>query len=208
MINRKYLKGFTLIELLVVITILGLLASIIMVSLGEARKSARDARRISEIKQVTNVLEQYYMDRGHYPDYSNQSDPAGNWNNMINELDAAGYFAESKFLKYAQHTQKLSLKKAFFGKIALAMAPPLPVDPKIQDPSYPDIAYEYMSDLQNQDYRIRASIENPNNPVLLNSMDGPFLSALEPQGDNACDSSLGYYCIGTKDSFDPGRMIP
>ena len=53
-------KGFTLIELLVVIAIIGLLASIVLVSLNSARAKARDAKRVSELKQIQIALEFYY----------------------------------------------------------------------------------------------------------------------------------------------------
>ena len=60
-------KGFTLVELLVVIAIIGLLSTLAVVSLGSARSKARDARRISDIKQIQTALELYYADQGVYP---------------------------------------------------------------------------------------------------------------------------------------------
>jgi len=50
-------KGFTLIELLVVIAIIGLLSTLAVVSLNSARAKARDARRLSDVKQLSTVLE-------------------------------------------------------------------------------------------------------------------------------------------------------
>ena len=61
--------GFTLLELLVVIAIIGLLASIITVSVNLARIKARDAKRIADFKQIQNALALYYDDNGKYPIY-------------------------------------------------------------------------------------------------------------------------------------------
>lgn len=63
--NNK--KGFTLIELLVVIAIIGLLASIIIINLNNARKKARDAKRLAEIREIINGLDLYYHDNESWP---------------------------------------------------------------------------------------------------------------------------------------------
>ena len=55
-------KGFTLIEMLVVVAIIGLLSSTILVGLGNARSRARDARRISDLRQIQTGLENYYVE--------------------------------------------------------------------------------------------------------------------------------------------------
>lgn len=63
----KQQKGFTLIELLVVIAIIGLLSTLAVVSLNNARQKSRDAKRVADIKQVQTALELYYNDQNSYP---------------------------------------------------------------------------------------------------------------------------------------------
>ena len=63
----KKSNGFTLIELLVVIAIIGILSSIVLVSLNTARAKARDAQRIAAIKQIQNALEMYNETNWDYP---------------------------------------------------------------------------------------------------------------------------------------------
>lgn len=64
----KKLKGFTLIELLVVIAIIALLSTITIVALNNSRARARDATRLSDIKQIQNALNLYWQAAGVYPD--------------------------------------------------------------------------------------------------------------------------------------------
>lgn len=60
-------RGFTLIELLVVIAVIGLLASVILVALNNARVAARTAKRKDDIYQLRQALGIYYQDHDHYP---------------------------------------------------------------------------------------------------------------------------------------------
>lgn len=60
-------KGFTLIELLVVIAIIGLLASIVVASLGSVQGKGRDARRVADVDSLKKALQIYSIDNGAYP---------------------------------------------------------------------------------------------------------------------------------------------
>lgn len=66
-VTHKSKRGFTLIELLVVIAIIGVLSSVILASLNSARAKARDAQRVSNIRQMKTAMELYYDSVGHYP---------------------------------------------------------------------------------------------------------------------------------------------
>ncbi|OGE76633.1 MAG: hypothetical protein A3C85_02550 [Candidatus Doudnabacteria bacterium RIFCSPHIGHO2_02_FULL_48_21] len=67
--RARFLTGFTLIELLVVISIIGLLASVVLVSLNAARAKARDTKRKADLAQIVKALELYYDQYGVYPPF-------------------------------------------------------------------------------------------------------------------------------------------
>ncbi len=202
--NKKN-KAFTLIELLVVIAILGVLASIILISTKELRGKARDARRASELSQVAKALEIYYLEIGSYSMQNDKTDPEHNWYMMLSELKDGGFLGKIDAVK-----DNFSFFNVFKNLILLNSASVVygygygysQLEP--QDPLYPDQTYEYMVSVDGQSYRIRAKLEDLNNLLLDNSIDGPFLYTSQTSGSNACDPSLGYYCIGVGESFAPG----
>jgi len=62
MIKTLQKRAFTLIELLVVIAIIGILASLIIVSLSGARSKATDTQLKNNARNIDTALAQYYQD--------------------------------------------------------------------------------------------------------------------------------------------------
>ncbi|MFA7050238.1 MAG: prepilin-type N-terminal cleavage/methylation domain-containing protein, partial [Patescibacteria group bacterium] len=60
-------KAFTLIELLVVIAIVGILATLAVVALQQARSRARDSKRLADVKQLQTALELFFNENNRYP---------------------------------------------------------------------------------------------------------------------------------------------
>ncbi len=81
-------KAFTLIELLVVIAIIGLLANLAIVALNNARKKARDAKRIADVHQLQTALDLYYDKYNTYIISGNcgATSPNGGWCNSVQSL--------------------------------------------------------------------------------------------------------------------------
>ncbi len=50
-----------------VIAIIGLLASVVLLSLNSARAKSRDAKRVSDVRQIASAMELYFNDSNSYP---------------------------------------------------------------------------------------------------------------------------------------------
>ncbi len=107
-LKRKKERGFTLIELLVVIAIIGILSSVVLASLNGARSKSRDAKRLSDLKQVQSAINMYFNDNGSYP-------PSGNaWHG---NCSGYGSYGTTGATGYIQNLAPTYIKE-------------LPIDPK------------------------------------------------------------------------------
>jgi len=80
MISLKKQKGFTLVELLIVIIIIGILATLVIVTFTGVQQKARDAKRQTDINALKTQLEAFYATTGYYPTLAHFSDTSsGGW---------------------------------------------------------------------------------------------------------------------------------
>jgi len=72
--------GFTLIEMLIVIAVIAILSGIVITGISGFQASARDTKRVADLRSTQNLLELYFNACGHYPGDSacGNNDPA-NW---------------------------------------------------------------------------------------------------------------------------------
>jgi len=66
--TRRPSRGFTLIELLVVLAIIGILVAVAVPQLQQAPIRAKEAALREDLFTFRTCLDQYYADKGHYPD--------------------------------------------------------------------------------------------------------------------------------------------
>jgi prepilin-type N-terminal cleavage/methylation domain-containing protein len=60
-------KGFTILELLIVVAIIGILTAATLVLLSDTRARGRDAKRLSDMREIEKALNLYYSSNQNFP---------------------------------------------------------------------------------------------------------------------------------------------
>lgn len=67
MFSLKKSKGFTIVELLIVIVVIGILATLVIVTFSGIQQKGRDSQRKTDINALQSHIEAYYAQTGTYP---------------------------------------------------------------------------------------------------------------------------------------------
>lgn len=160
-------KGFTLIEILIVVAIIAILASVVIIGLGPAQKTGRDARRAADLRQVQNGLELYFQRCGFYPG------PALTAGQPCPAFSPAPDYA----------TMRNSILGSGLGILNVPQT----------DPS--GRAYGYSVSATGQNYVLGAVLDDPNSNLLQNDIDGTTASGFSC-GSTTQPETPPVYCVG------------
>lgn len=172
--QRKKAKGFTLIELLIVIAIIGLLATLAIVSLTTAQQKARDAKRIADMKLYQNAIELYFSEN-----------PAG-----YPTIDGDG--AEATADEWSEFS---ALVEEFMTQV------PVPPDAATETYRY-QWSGGTLPDHDATDYVMSATLEDASHDALEQSeqADVAVTAGIDTNDDDPgatanCDPAAGEYCL-------------
>lgn len=73
---KKRQRGFTIVELLIVIVVIGILATLVIVTFTGIQQKARDSKRQTDVNAVASQLAAFYATNAYYPTYAHLSDTA------------------------------------------------------------------------------------------------------------------------------------
>lgn len=165
--KTRSIQGFTLIEMLIVIAVISILAGIVLVGITGFQASARDTKRIGDLRSVQNSLELYYTRCGHYP----HTGACGTAVTGEGDLawDGAGSLLEKLSTDGVNVTDRI------------------PTDPRT------DQSYEYYYGDDGYGYVLKAELEND----AASLDDGSELDGTAYTADCEDTASGWYYCIGS-----------
>lgn len=75
-------KGFTIVELLIVIVVIGILATLVIVTFTGIQQKARNSQRQTDINAVDSHVEAYYASAGNYPTFAQLTDSSWRASNL------------------------------------------------------------------------------------------------------------------------------
>ena len=173
-------KAFTLIELLVVMAIIGILAAIVIVSVGSSRQRSRDARRKADLDTFKKAAEMYALDKGYYPYPNNDTN------------DYAMCVPDANYPNYVVNWNKIQNDLASFLNSGQ-----LPVDPKVGCKTgavtyqkgwpvyiYLTNAYNHYTIIPPTKFSITTYLENKKDPDTNSFGDSITLNRTDEMGDN------------------------
>ena len=84
--NNKKISGFTLIELLMVIAIIGILAGILIPTVGAVRTQANKAASKAQLSNYVTAITMFKGEYGYYPFSDAQADDGANINSLSSDF--------------------------------------------------------------------------------------------------------------------------
>src|SRR5690349_10510829 len=80
--SLKAQKGFTIVELLIVIVVIGILATLVIVTFTGIQQKARNTKRTTDINAIDSHVEAYFAQNGYYPTLAHLNDATWRGTNM------------------------------------------------------------------------------------------------------------------------------
>jgi general secretion pathway protein G len=72
--SLKLQKGFTIVELLIVIVVIGILATLVIVTFTGIQQKARNTKRQTDVNALNSHVEAFYAQNGYYPTLAHMND--------------------------------------------------------------------------------------------------------------------------------------